>query len=288
MQWNALSTREWATIFWALVIFVLLVAVPGVRSTFVSHLCRFLRLWEIHLALLAFLVWEVLVLYTGRLVGAWNSGLLKDTIFWLLIYSLPTLFSASKSIKENRFFRRAMVSTLSFTALMQFILNLHTFPVWVEVILQPTVTFVLLIGMFAAVERETAPVSKFMNGLLGVIGIWVIIGTAQGLWESWGELDAKQVGLSLAFSIWFPMASIPFVYFFAKFLSYDEMFSRMSRFNEDYKKPSFSVRGAVVIGLRGRHLSAEDLRRHSAQLRSISRARGFRSALRSVRALRTR
>jgi hypothetical protein len=237
MEWHGLSTREWASVFWAVVVLVVFLAVPQIRSTFARVLRTFLQFWKIHVTLLAFLGWVVGVLYVGHWLGAWNRGLLKDTIAWVLVFSFPTVFSALKAAKEDRFFRRAALSTLSVAALMQFLLNLHTFSIWVELALQPIVTLVLLISTVAALKPETAQVGKIMDGLLGIIGIWVILATAQGLWGSWRGLDPKQTGLSFAFSIWFPLAMLPFVYVFALVMAYGQVFVRMPFLNDSTKPP---------------------------------------------------
>jgi hypothetical protein len=282
MEWRGLSTREWATVFWGVVVLVGLLVVPHLRSALAQLLRTFLQSWQIHLTLLAFLAWVVAVVYVGHSLGAWNRELLKDTVAWVVIYSFPTVFAALKAPKEDRFFRRAALATLSVTALMQFLLNLHTFSIWVELALLPIVTFILLVSTVATLKQETTQVSKVMDGLLGIIGIWVVLATAQGLWDSWRGLDPRQTGLSFAFSIWFPLAMLPFVYALALVMAYAKIF-RLMPFVNDGRKPPLSVRAAVAVGLHGNLRAVNDVPQHHAQNRAISRSRGFRAALRNVR-----
>jgi hypothetical protein len=99
MEWHGLSTREWAIIFWASVLLVLGVALPFARSAFAPFLRTLLRFWQLHLAFLALAGWIAGVLYLAHLVGAWNRGLLKDTIAWFLLYGFATVFAATEFVK---------------------------------------------------------------------------------------------------------------------------------------------------------------------------------------------
>lgn len=279
MVWHGLTTREWATVFWVAMILVALLAWPVARTAAAPPMKQLLRFWQLHLMLLA---WAGVVIYLGNRVGAWNRDLLKDTIAWIVVYSFPTVFSALKAPKEDHFFRRAALSTLSVAALMQFLLNLHTFSIWFELALQPMVTIILTLGTVAALKPETAIVGKAMDWVISIIGIGILLTTVVGLWNSWRGIDAKETGLALAFSIWFPLAMLPFVYVLALVMAYSEMFRRMPLFNDD-RKPPLSARVAVAVGLNGDLRAVNDIRQHHPHYRDISRSGGFSAALRHVR-----
>jgi hypothetical protein len=282
LRWHGLSTREWATVFWASVLVVAGVAHPGIRSDVAKFLRSLPRFWKVFVAILAVAGWTVVVVYLGYRLDAWNRDLLKDTIVWFLFYGFAAVFSATRAAKEDRYFRRAFLSALSLTALMQFLLNLHTFHIAVEFVLQPVVTFLLTLGAVAALEPRTITVKKLADWLLAIIGLWVVIGTVHGLWQSWRGIDPKQTGLAFAFSIWLPLAMLPFVYVLALTMTYGTTF-RLTSFKNDGRKPPLSVRAAVVYGLHGNLRAVNDLPQHPRQYRAISRSRGFREALRHVR-----
>ncbi len=213
--WHSLSTREWATVFWGSVLLVVAIAHPGVRSALAKFLRSLPGFWKVWIAVLALLGWMVVVLHVGYRLGMWNRDLLKDSIAWFLVYGFATVFAARKAPTEDRYFRRALVSALSLSALMQFFLNLHTFSIVVEVLLQLLVAFLVAMSTVAADQSRTMVVKKLMDGLLVIVGVWVIVGTAVGLWQSWRGIDPKQTGLAFAFSIWLPIAMLPFVYVLA-------------------------------------------------------------------------
>lgn len=282
MDWDALTTREWATVLWATALLVLGVALPFVRTALAPVLRTLLGFWQLHLAVAAFIGWVVLVCYLGARVGAWNSDLLKDTVAWFVIYGFASIFSAVRAAKEDHFFRRAALTALSIGALMQFLLNLHTFHIGVELFLLPVVTFLLLLEAVAGMDAKTRPAQNLVNGLLVLAGFWVVIATMRGLLDSWRGIDPEETGLAFAFSIWFPLATLPSVYVLSLVMTYETVLG-LSSLRNDGKPPPLSVKAAMLVGLHGNLRAVNDLPQHHVQYQAISRSRGFREALGHVR-----
>jgi hypothetical protein len=278
MEWHGLTTREWATLFW---IFVLL-CLPFVHRPVWTFLRRLAGMWQIHLTMLALVAWLLSLLFVAHRFGWWNRDLLKDTIAWFVVYGFATVLSSTNAPKEDRFFRRAALSALGLGVLMQFLLNLHTFNIVVELFLQPTVTFLILLGLVSEMKPETRNISRFINWVLLVVGLWIVIATGKGLLDSWRGIDPKQTGLAFAFSVWLPLAMLPFVYVLALYMTYGTIF-RLTAFRNDGKKASLRARVAVIYGLHGNLREVNDLPQHWVQYQAISRSRGFREAVRHVR-----
>jgi hypothetical protein len=282
MDWHELTTREWASAIWAVVIIVAGVATPFVRRAVAPVLLTLLRFWQLHVALAAFLGWAVLTCYVGGQVGAWSTALLKDTVAWIVVYGFASVFSANRAAKEEHFFRRAALAALSVSALMQFVLNLHTFHFMVELFLLPTVTFLLLLEAVAGMDAKTRPAQNLVNGVLVIVGLWVVIATVRGLVDSWRGINPEETGLAFAFSIWFPLAMLPFVYALSLVMAYETVL-RLSSFRNDGNPPPRSVRAAMLVGLHGDLRAVNELPQCHVQYRAICRSRGFREALRHVR-----
>jgi hypothetical protein len=283
MEWYVLTTREWAAVFWAAVLLVVGVATPYVRRAFAPVMRTLRTSWQLHVAVVAFIGWVALVCNVAHLLGAWDTNLLKDTVAWVLVYGLASIFSATKAAKDDHFFRRAVLAALSVSAAMQFILNLHTFHFAVELFLLPVVTFLILLEGVAAMEARTHPAQRLVNGLLGIIGVWIVVATAWGLWNSWRGIDPKETGLAFAFSLWFPVATLPFVYALSLVMTYGTVL-RLSSFRNDGRAPPLPVKVAMLVGMRGNLRIVNDLPTHHSEYRAIARSRSFREALKNVHA----
>lgn len=283
MEWQSLTTREWATVVWAVVLLGAGLAVPSVRHAFAPLVRTFLGFWQLQVAVVALLAWVTFVCFAGYRADVWNKGLFKDTVAWALTYGFTSIFSATRAAKEEHFLRRAAIVALSVSALMQFFLNLHTFHFAVELVLLPVVTLLFMVEAVAGMEARTRPAQRFVNWLLVLIGLWIVVATVRGLWNSWRGIDPAETGLALAFSIWFPLAMLPFVYVLSLVMTYETVF-RLSSFRNDGKAPPRAVKAAILVGLRGDLRAVDDLPRNRADYRAISRSRSFREALKQVEA----
>jgi len=282
MDWQELSTREWAAVFWIAVLAVIGLVTPSIRRGFAPVARTFLVFWQFHITLALFFGWIALICYLARFVGAWNEGLLKDTVAWVVFYGFALILSADRAAKDERFFRRSALTALSIGALMQFVLNLHTFHIAVELFLLPVVTFLYMLEAVAGMDAKTRSAQNLFNLLILAVSLWVIIATARGLLDSWRGLDLEQTGLAFAFSIWFPLAMLPFVFVFSLVLTYGASLSRACFHNDD-KPPSLGARSALLVGLHGNLRAVNDLSKHHAEYRAIVRSRSFREGLRNVR-----
>jgi hypothetical protein len=283
MTLDALTTREWASVIWVTVIVVAGLATPFVRDALAPSARMLLRLWSLHLAVLALLGWVVVVCYVGSKVGDWNWNLAKDTATWVVVSGCASIFAALQAGKEEHFFRRSVLATLSVAGVMQFLMGMETFSLWVELLLQLVVFILVVVGSFAGRQPETRPVQVFFYAVLLLIWLWVVVGTVRALLGSWDEIDVEQAALTLAFSFWFPLAMLPFVYVLGLVLAYDSVFRRLAIHN-NFRDPPRRVKVAMLVGLHGDLRAVNDLPSRVAHYAPIAQSDTFREALQNVEA----
>ena len=274
MEWKGLNTREWASVFWLTVLVLVGIATPFVRRAFAPVLRTLFGSWKLLATFAAFLGWVIVVCYVGHLVGAWHEGLMPDTVAWVLASGFVLVMSAHRAAKEEHFFRRAALAALGVSAFMQFVLNLHTFHFAVELFLLPAVTFLFMLEAVAGTDARTRPAQKLINWLLAIVGLWVVIATVRGLVDSWRGLDPEQTGIEFAFSIWFPLTVLPFVYLLSLGMEYESVLGRRS-FRDDGKPPPLAVKAAMLTGLRGDLRAVSELPQHHAEFRELVRSSTF-------------
>ena len=96
---------EWATRIWSGVLVAVVLAVPNVRSS-LPALMRSVSHPKIVLSILGLAAWLLLVVCAAARAGAWNSGLLKDTVAWFIVAGFGTLFAAVRAGSETSSIRR--------------------------------------------------------------------------------------------------------------------------------------------------------------------------------------
>jgi hypothetical protein len=139
----------------------------------------------------------------------WNGGLAKDTAIWFVLSGLALLLNPRSGKADERFFRRAVVAAVGITALLELYGNLVVFPLWIELTLQPTLLFLMLMGTFAGQKPEYAPVKRLFDGVSATVTLIVPVVVSVDLVRGWNTFDKAEMARSLALPIWLTIGSFP-------------------------------------------------------------------------------
>jgi hypothetical protein len=222
---DAFSTREISIAVWAAAFFVWATAKPDIRRSF-GNVIRAAAHWKI-IALVLFVVAyaaaEVALLYV---IGFWRLDLLKNTIIWLLFSGLALAISGitgSGVVDWRRFIRDQVKAVL----LVEYVVNTYTFALWIELLLVPLLTGVVLLDAVAKIDKKTALVGKLTTALLAFLGIGVLIFAchkALSVREGVNVVAAvRQIALAPILSV----LLFPLVYVFALLSAYEQLFLRL-------------------------------------------------------------
>ena len=183
--------------------------------------------------LLAYAVYIALVVGVASAIGAWNTGLLKETIAWLLVPGIVLLFGFSKAYEGRRFYVRTLIRVIGLTALIEFYVNLSAFPLWVELVLLPLTVFLVALSTVAGMKPSAEIVKRWVDRLTAVLGLVVLAATGIYLASEWSNLDQAELALSFAQPVWLTLASLPFIFAFSLFANYETHFVRIGFYSHD-------------------------------------------------------
>ncbi|MDX2400271.1 hypothetical protein [Microbacterium algeriense] len=287
-----LTSREIATlILFAAVIGLAFVVSPDRRGLLrlIGDALVALGAWKVWVPIIVYFVYSSAIVALAAGWGIWSSAQLKDTVVAVLFTGLPILFSATKFKDGAAVFKRVIREVLGVAALLVFYLGFAPFPLWVELILQAVLGFLLVMSAVAARKAETAVVGKAANALGVIVGLGVLIYVTIQVLAQPGSIDWAGEAAAFAVSVWLPLAQIPFVYVFSVVAVYETALMRL-RLNNKLVAPPLRVRLALVLGLRGSLRYAASFSGlwipRVAKERSFADARSTMSAFRS--AVRTR
>lgn len=192
-----LNTRELATLIWLVVaVAAALIFVPTVRRP-AKDIGRLLLGWKLLVPITVVVGWVIALVVLAERIGAWTNHLVGDTV--VTTFSLLALvFSFDRAVKEPRFMRRVVRDVLGLTVFLEVFLNLRTFNLAIELLAQPALFVLVATGAVAETQDEYRPVKRFIDGVLGVVGITVGIAVAWNLVTSWRDIgadDARAFGL---------------------------------------------------------------------------------------------
>lgn len=234
-----LSNREIAILMWSVFGFLFVVRNESVRDA-LSACCSAFRNAK---------VWGIIVLFVAYLsactlaaldIGVWSAALLKDSILWFVFSGFVLLLNALDAAKTPQFFRRTLRSLVSMSAVFTFVMNLESFTLLAELVLQP-VSFAIVMCIFISqTEEKYRDVRKFFVAIITLIICGTMFNTIRILVEEPTRIDFGSVAKLFALPVWLTLVSIPFIFLFALVATYEDIIVRMSFRTEDRSVPLHS------------------------------------------------
>lgn len=229
-----LNNREIAILFWLVVFFIWASLSKDVRASMFQVLKIFFSP-KIISSVIAMIINVSLIIFIFYKVELWNSSLIKDTIYWFLGTAFILLMNTNKANQDEQYFRKVLLENLTFIIGLEFIINLYSFSLIVELFLIPIVTFIAMMVTFVEINEEYAQVKKILYFVSGIIGIYLLLFAFSNIisnFSSFANINNLRVFLlppALTF------AFLPFIYFFALLMAYENVFIHL-RFGPNKNK----------------------------------------------------
>lgn len=243
------STRELATAFWvgAILIAVGMAIVTNkkIRQGFIGVLkCFFnrklMKLWEIY-----FLYIGIITLMFSR-SPIWKSIYLKDIILWTLFSGLTICMNAVAGEADEKYISKVLKDNIRFTVVTEFLLSTFTFSFWVELIIIPITTVIVLFDTVAEHKSDAIAVHKLLQDMMAFAGLCVILQTVRvGILE-YRELNVINTLVSFFIPIVYLLLVTPLEYAFELYSKYEMLFIQM-HFKEPRDKKVKRKRHLKVI-----------------------------------------
>jgi len=179
------------------------------------------------------LIWLLMSLYVAACVwllawlNLWDWPNLKSTLLWWLTVGFTCVFEAQQLKDKPHALRKLVHDAFTLSAVVLFIAELVSFPLWVELLMLPSLVFLTL--LIAVGEHQTDKpgvprVLKLLRGLQMLAGLtifgfsyWLV---AASVAEFWSLNTLREFGLPLLLWLMF----IPFIFLLAVFMTYEEAF----------------------------------------------------------------
>ena len=230
------STRELATAFWvgAILIAVGMAIVTnkkirqgviGVLKCFFNRKLR--KLWEIY-----FLYIGIITLMFSRF-PIWKNIYLKDIILWTFFSGLTICINAVAGEADEKYILKVLKDNIRFTMVTELLLSTFTFSFWVELIIIPITTVIVLFDTVAEHKSDAIAVHKLLQDVIAFAGLCVILQTVRvGILE-YRELNVINTLVSFFIPIVYLLLVTPLEYAFELYSKYEMLFIQMH-----FKEPS--------------------------------------------------
>jgi hypothetical protein len=250
----ALTNREWATLFWVVVLAAVILWKPSGRASVASIVTTLLHP-KLLVPLGLFALWMTGVVAVGARLGLWEPEMLKDTLLWAFP-GIALVFASVKAGSERAFFRRRVREAVGLTVLLEFYLNFATLDLIPEILLQAGLFLAVGVSAFASREEGARQAKQAADVLLGILVLVMLVPPAVQLASEWQTLDAAQTAKDIALPVWMTIGALPFIYVLTVYSAYEQAFMHMS-FANDHKLPPWRARITLMAAFHGRYGEVE-------------------------------
>jgi len=226
----AFNTREMAVLIWAALILLFVLCYPSTRKASNGVLRaiihkKILTLFGMALLYQAAIVW---IIYK---VGFWRTDLLKDTLLWIVTYSavMPSRIILEKD--PTLVIWRFLKDGVRAAVVIEYILNIHTFPLIAEVML----VFILgLLGTLLVVaERYPEPrvIPVLVSLIQASVVLAVLLASIRALSAEMADVFSISIIRPLALPTILTVAMIPMLYTTRLIIDYKGFFMRVDMYS---------------------------------------------------------
>jgi hypothetical protein len=249
MRMEILNNRELAITFWLIACLVYLLAskkMGAVRKAYRRLLSVFFGRHNLSVLTLM-LLYMVLIVYALSNVNLWNVDQIKNTVFWCASVGYLSLFKL-ESIKKNKsFFFYSVINNLKLLAIIQFVVNVYTFPFLVEIAMVP---FLVIIGAMTAItdkDKKYIQVKRLLDALLLAFGFIVICFTIYMLATRLGEITNEKTLYDFIIPPLLTLLYLPFIFFMMVYSTYETIYIRLKYAINDRKLRILAKIYAIVV-----------------------------------------
>ena len=230
------STREIAAIFWLVVFCIYILINKEIRKSAYRVIIALGNKYVVF-AILSLFVYTSLITYFPLYVcGTWDGSMIKDTCIWFLFTALSLLFNVNKA-RDFTFFKRIITDNIKVIIIVEFLFNFYTFPLVVELIMLPILTFLIIVQTYAEIYQQQEPKYKVTTScikkILSLIGYGIFIYVIWMAIKDYGNLLLIYNVKILLLPIFLTLLSIPCFYIVALILEYDSVLTSIKHIWRD-------------------------------------------------------
>lgn len=167
-----------------------------------------------------------------RELTIWDFSLYKDFIYWFLTTGLLLFFGVS-NLKNYKDFTKIILTAISLTIILEFIVNFYNFPLIWELILIPSLTFMSVLSVFADLKKDdsnTKIVARFLKNVLAIIGFGILFYNSYKLVVDYADFFTLSNLKSFLLPPIFTLLFLPIIYYTVLYIKYETVFGNLRRY----------------------------------------------------------
>ena len=223
---DILNNSEIAFVFWLIVISIFFLSsskMTKIRNSFKRMLAGlFVR--QIISVLFLMVTYMVIIIYWLSELDLWNIEQLKNTVFWCISVGFMSLFQLEKFKMDKSFFKKSVIDNFKLLAIIQFIIGVYTFSLWIEILIVPFLALIITMLAIAEAEKKYYQLKVFLEYSLSLFGVALIVYTLYMLITNFGEFGKEKTLYDFFVPPLLTLCYLPFVFFMLVYTTYQQVF----------------------------------------------------------------
>lgn len=227
---DILSNREIAIGLWLLAIslYVFLSSkMTEVRASFGDVLSAFF-VRPIISVLCMMIAYVTIVIYWLSELELWNFEQLKNTVFWIISVGFVSLLNIEKFKKDKRFFKHLVIDNLQLLAILQFIVGVYSFTLWIEVLLVPVLTLIGAMITIAETDKKYHQAKILLEYCLSLFGVVLTVYTLYMLASNFAVFGSERTAYDFFIPPLLTLCYLPFIFTMMVYSSYQQVFVHLN------------------------------------------------------------
>jgi len=244
---NIFSTRELSILIWSGLALIAMMFSKSLREQ-IGGVLKMLFGRTIGTIILMLTVYVCLILFILYKINFWNFSFLKDTIFWFFTTALVSFFVINKA-KAISYFKDFIKENLKGAIVIEFIVNFYTFSLIKELAFVPIMVFIGMLQAAAQIDKKNIQVKKFLEYLTAIISMALLAYVTYLTFKNYQDFFTAHNLFSFLLPIILTILLVPFLYWLAIYISYEELFIRINCMTDDIEKRKQLKREIKVVAI---------------------------------------
>lgn len=165
--------------------------------------------------------------------GLWDYSQIKNTIIWCVTVATIMTYRSSTISNNKHFFKNAALDNLKAIIVLEFIINVHSFNIWIELILVPLSTFLAMLLAYSELDEKYNKLTTIINKTLMYLGTALIFHAAYKIYIDIPSFVTYSNFQGFMLPPILSITFLPFMYFIALFMCYETLFVRFGFYSKD-------------------------------------------------------
>lgn len=171
-------------------------------------------------------LYSLLMVWILYKLSLWKFNYTKDTLLWILFSALYLSFKVADDKGNRKLFVNIIKDAINVTMVIEFLLNIYTFPIIIEVLV---IVIIILLGLMIAFieihpdKDKYSQVHRLMTGINMYMGLNIIIFLIFEVLKSFKNLITLDNFQSFVLPIILTIMFIPYLFYLLMRISYDQL-----------------------------------------------------------------